>query len=111
MKLKISSINIPLKLKVLSASNITDDLFQLINPRLDIENNILLFWILNSALKSNAKPFPLLANKVMSTFFSVVHQKKISDVATCYKMMPSSFFKNIDFNFIIWDKLLKFGNQ
>ena len=43
LKLKISLINIPLKLKVLSVSNMTEDLFQLINPRSDIENNILLF--------------------------------------------------------------------
>jgi glycosyltransferase involved in cell wall biosynthesis len=35
-----------------------------------------------------------LANKIMSFFFSVVHNKKITDVATCYKMMPSNYFKN-----------------
>ena len=34
-----------------------------------------------------------IANKVMSFFFSIVNFKKITDIATCYKMMPSSFFK------------------
>ena len=38
-----------------------------------------------------------LANKVMSLFFSLVNFKKITDVATCYKMMPSSFFKSNSF--------------
>ena len=38
-----------------------------------------------------------LANKVMSLFFSLVNFIKITDVATCYKMMPSSFFKSNSF--------------
>lgn len=37
-----------------------------------------------------------LANKLMSLFFSLVFFHRISDVATCYKLLPSSFFKNID---------------
>lgn len=36
----------------------------------------------------------LIANKIMSKFFSIVHNSKISDIATCYKMMPSKFYKN-----------------
>ena len=35
------------------------------------------------------------ANKVMSIFFSVVNFYNISDVATCYKLMPSKFIKEI----------------
>ena len=38
-----------------------------------------------------------LANKVMSLFFSLVNFIKITDVATCYKMMPSDFFKSSSF--------------
>lgn len=38
-----------------------------------------------------------IANKIMSKFFSIVHNSKISDIATCYKMMPSEFFKNTSF--------------
>jgi len=39
----------------------------------------------------------LIANKIMSVFFSIVHQVNVSDIATCYKMMPSKFFKNTTF--------------
>ena len=34
-----------------------------------------------------------IANKAMSLFFSIVNFYYISDVATCYKLMPSDFFK------------------
>ena len=34
-----------------------------------------------------------IANKVMSVFFSIVNFYYISDVATCYKLMPTDFFK------------------
>jgi glycosyltransferase involved in cell wall biosynthesis len=37
------------------------------------------------------------ANKLMSLFFSIIFMKKISDIATCYKLIPSKFFKNVDF--------------
>tara|TARA_A100001011_G_C13978197_1_gene702136 strand:+ start:80 stop:772 length:693 start_codon:yes stop_codon:yes gene_type:complete len=37
-----------------------------------------------------------LANKVMSLFFSFVNFYKVSDVATCYKLMPSKFFINTE---------------
>jgi len=36
------------------------------------------------------------ANKFMSFFFSLINFYKVSDVATCYKLMPSVFFKNTD---------------
>ena len=38
----------------------------------------------------------IIANKIMSLFFSLVNFYKVSDVASCYKLMPTSFFKNID---------------
>ncbi len=37
-----------------------------------------------------------LANRVMSLFFSIVNSYKISDVASCYKLMPVEFFKNVE---------------
>ena len=37
------------------------------------------------------------ANKFISFFFSLINFYKVSDVATCYKLMPSVFFKNLDF--------------
>ncbi len=38
----------------------------------------------------------LIANKVMSKFFSLVYGVNISDIATCYKLMPAEYFKNIE---------------
>ena len=37
-----------------------------------------------------------IANKVMSLFFSVVNFYRISDVATCYKLMPKNFVEKIE---------------
>ena len=37
-----------------------------------------------------------IANKLMSLFFSYVHFCKISDIATCYKMMLTDTFKEIE---------------
>ena len=36
-----------------------------------------------------------LANRVMSLFFSVLYFSKITDVASCYKLMPTQFFQSI----------------
>ena len=36
------------------------------------------------------------ANKIMSLFFSILHLYRVSDIATCYKLMPVSFFKKTD---------------
>ena len=38
----------------------------------------------------------LIANKVMSKFFSFIYGVNISDIATCYKLMPTEYFKNIE---------------
>ena len=38
-----------------------------------------------------------IANKLMSLFFSFIHFCKISDIATCYKMMTTDIFKEIEF--------------
>lgn len=57
--------------------------------------------ILGSRFKGNLKREniyrrTLFANKIMSLFFSIIHLYRVSDIATCYKLMPSSFFKSID---------------
>lgn len=59
-----------------------------------------------------------LANKFLSKIFSIVNKKHISDVATCYKMMPSMFFnelniKELGFTFEIEliSKFLKFSDS
>ena len=38
-----------------------------------------------------------IANKFLSKFFSIIHLKKITDIATCYKLMSSKFFKSTSF--------------
>ena len=45
--------------------------------------------------RSGAYTRTLLANKIMSLFFSIINQLRVTDVATCYKLMPSKFFKNM----------------
>ena len=40
----------------------------------------------------------LIANKFLSTLFSIVHFRRISDIATCYKLMPTSYFKYQEIN-------------
>jgi glycosyltransferase involved in cell wall biosynthesis len=37
-----------------------------------------------------------IANKVMSLFFSLIHFVKITDIATCYKLLPAEFFKQVN---------------
>jgi len=39
-----------------------------------------------------------LANRFLSLFFSIVNLYKVSDIASCYKMMPSKFFKENKFS-------------
>ena len=36
------------------------------------------------------------ANKIMSQFFSLVNYYKVTDVASCYKLFPTDFYKNVD---------------
>lgn len=50
---------------------------------------------IGSKKRTNIYSRTLLANKVMSYFFSLVNGYKVSDVATCYKLMPAFFFKEI----------------
>tara|TARA_Y100000389_G_C17430612_1_gene502338 strand:- start:219 stop:911 length:693 start_codon:yes stop_codon:yes gene_type:complete len=38
------------------------------------------------------------ANRVMSLFFSTINFYKVTDVATCYKLMPTNFFQKISLN-------------
>ena len=51
---------------------------------------------IGSKKRTNIYSRTLLANKAMSSFFSFVNGYKVSDVATCYKLMPTSFFKEMD---------------
>ena len=50
---------------------------------------------IGSKERKNVYVRTFIANKVMSIFFSVVNFYYISDVATCYKLMPADFYKKI----------------
>lgn len=66
------------------------DMYNLING-----NNLILGTrFKGSKQRTNIYLRTFIANKIMSKFFSIVHNSKISDIATCYKMMPGEFFKN-----------------
>ena len=44
--------------------------------------------------RSNIYKRTLFANFFLSKLFSIIYRTKITDIATCYKMMPTEFFKN-----------------
>ena len=46
--------------------------------------------------RTNIYSRTLIANKAMSSFFSLLNNYQVSDIATCYKLMPTSFFKQMD---------------
>lgn len=58
-------------------------------------------FIIGSRLKtiSNVKRYyrTFYANKILSFLFSKIYKIKISDIASCYKMMPTKFLKNNNF--------------
>ncbi|MDA9711880.1 glycosyltransferase family 2 protein [Acidimicrobiaceae bacterium] len=60
------------------------------------ESLILGSRLIGSKKRENIYTRTLIANRAMSYFFSLVHFYKISDIATCYKMMPTQFLKNIN---------------
>ena len=60
-------------------------------------NSLILGSRFNGNLKrENLYKRTYLANKLMSLLFSIIHFYKISDVATCYKLLPVTFLKSID---------------
>jgi len=70
-----------------------EDLYDMYN--LITGNNLILGTrFKGSKQRTNIYLRTFIANKIMSKFFSIIHNSKISDIATCYKMMPSEFYKN-----------------
>lgn len=47
--------------------------------------------------RNNLYKSTYLANRVLSFLFSIINFYKITDIATCYKMFPATFFKNTNF--------------
>ena len=72
------------------------DIVQMYEKALTNQNSL----ILGSRFKGNKQRNNVylrtyLANRFMSIFFSLINLYWVSDVATCYKLMPANFLKNI----------------
>ena len=60
------------------------------------DNNLILgSRFIGNNERNNLYKRTLYANHFLSRLFSLIFGTKITDVATCYKMMPSDFFKNL----------------
>ena len=74
-----------------------EDILEMYNCLEENKNSLILgSRFIGNKKRSNIYSRTLLANKAMSSFFSFVNRYKVSDVATCYKLMPTSFFKEMD---------------
>ena len=61
---------------------------------MDINSFVLGSRFIGNAKRKNIYLRTYIANKIMSYFFSLVFLKKVTDVATCYKMFPSRIVQN-----------------
>ena len=73
-----------------------EDIVQMYEKALTNQNSLILgSRFLGTKKRENVYLRTYVANRVMSIFFSLVNFYWVSDVATCYKLMPSKFLKNI----------------
>ena len=74
-----------------------EDIVEMFDVAQTNQNSLILgSRFIGSKQRENIYLRTFLANKVMSLFFSFVNFYKITDVATCYKLMPSKFFINTE---------------
>ena len=74
-----------------------EDIVEMYNLVPSNENSLILgSRFRGNKARKNLYKRTLFANKIMSVFFSLVNGYSVSDVATCYKLMPVSFFKETD---------------
>ena len=72
------------------------DIVKMYEKALTNQNSLILgSRFIGSKKRENVYLRTYFANRVMSIFFSIVNFYWVSDVATCYKLMPSNFLKNI----------------
>jgi dolichol-phosphate mannosyltransferase len=75
-----------------------DDIFEMFKKTLDYTDSLILgSRFIGSKTRINIYKRTYFANKIMSLFFSLFNFYKITDVATCYKLMPASFFTQTTF--------------
>ena len=72
------------------------DIVQMYEEALNNKNSLILgSRFIGNKERKNVYLRTFIANRVMSIFFSLINLYWVSDVATCYKLMPSEFIKNI----------------
>lgn len=73
-----------------------EDIVQMYEKAIANQNSLILgSRFIGTKKRENVYLRTYFANRVMSTFFSFVNFYWVSDVATCYKLMPTNFLKNI----------------
>ena len=71
-----------------------EDIVEMFEESKDYPNSMILgSRFIGEKERKNVYTRTTLANKIMSLFFSVVNFYYISDIATCYKLMPVDFYK------------------
>jgi glycosyltransferase involved in cell wall biosynthesis len=74
-----------------------EDIVEMYKHTMSNENTLILgSRFIGNKERINLYSRTLFANKIMSAFFSLVNFYKVTDVATCYKLMPVSFLKQTD---------------
>ena len=74
-----------------------DDIVEMFDCVEDNQDSLILgSRFIGNKKRTNIYSRTLIANKAMSSFFSFLNSYQVSDVATCYKLMPTSFFKEMD---------------
>ena len=62
--------------------------------KIDNNNLVLGSRFIGSLTRNNLYSRTLFANYFLSKLFSLIYRNKVTDVASCYKMIPKDFFKN-----------------
>lgn len=72
---------------------------------------------IENIVRFNRYKMAFFANKLLSMFFSILNHLRVTDIATCYKLFPNSFFQKINiqengfaFEVEIFSKFLKYNN-
>jgi len=65
--------------------------------KVDLQTMVIGSRFLGNLKRQNKYKTAYFANKFLSSLFSLIYKVKITDIATCYKMMPTKYFKNTNF--------------
>ena len=96
-----------------------DDIFEMFEVSKHYPNSMILgSRFIGTKERKNVYLRTHIANRFMSIVFSAINFYNVSDIATCYKLMPSDFFKKTNFrehgfaiDIEILSKFLKFNRS